>query len=209
MKRLLLLSLLVSAIAPAAFAHWAVRPTNINVAVGETMTAQPYWDHGTVMYEDRDDFASDDANVAIASGWVGHGVGGGGITVTGIRPGVAHIVNTTLREVVATITVSGDAIPLQAVAAPSSKTIVPLNTAIDLHVVTTGWPATSCAWYLGTIGDTSRPLSDAGVTAFTYNFYAKSTGTTRIWASVGAAGGIATVQYEIETPDVKRRVARH
>ena len=91
--RRLLLSLVLFAMAPIASAHWAVYPSTITLSVGETSTAQPGWDHGLVMYEDRDDFVSDDPSVMYAYGYVlkSGQPGSDGITVQGLHPGVAEL----------------------------------------------------------------------------------------------------------------------
>ena len=210
MKRFLLPALLTLAVAPAAFAHWAVWPSNINVAVGETMKADPVWDHGLVMYEDRDDFRSDNPAVAYAYGFVvklGQTGGSGGITVTGISPGIAHIVNITNGETLATINVHEPAV-LDAVAAPAAKLVLQLGQQVDLRPQPVNWIASTCAWYRGRIGDTSSPiLAESGT--FVYRFTARATGKTELWAHLASPAGVAAVQFEIEVLPPRRRAAGH
>lgn len=210
MKRALLF-LLLFAIVPAAHAHWAVVPSNINVTVGETMTAHPSWDHGLVMYEDRDDFRSDNPAVAYAYGYVvklGQIGGSNGITVTGIAPGIAHIVNITNQETLATITVYEQA-AMEAIAVPSSKVVLQLGQQIDLRAQPVNWTASTCAWFWGRLGDTSFPMTPSGTNPFGHHFYAREPGKTEFWAQLGSPSGIATVQFEVEVLPPRRRAAGH
>ncbi|MCU1229847.1 MAG: hypothetical protein JWO97_2731 [Acidobacteria bacterium] len=210
MKRSLLIVLLF-AIVPAVHAHWAVLPANINVAVGETMKAYPVWDHGLVMYEDRDDFRSDNPAVAYAYGFVvklGQTGGSNGITVTGITAGVAHIINATNHETLATITVYEPPV-LEAIAAPAAKLVLQLGQTIDLRAQPVGWEASTCTWYRGRIGDTSLPMPPSGTNTLGFRFYAREPGKTELWAHLASPSGSATVQFEIEVLPPRRRAAGH
>jgi hypothetical protein len=197
MRRLALLFLALSALAPAASAHWAVYPANITVAVGGMEMAHPGWDHGLVMYEDRDDFSSDNPDIAFVYGYVTWAGGSSGITVTGIHPGTAHVINTASHELLATITVYDR--PLNASASPSDWLFLPLGTAQLLSVQTDGWTATSCDWYSGELGDTSQPLSpSAGSGLTSYRFQATRMGTNHLWARVSASQGVASVAFRVQ-----------
>lgn len=208
MKRFLL-SAFILGLATSASAHWAVLPSDVSVAVGETTKVLPFWDHGISWYEDRDDFASDNPSVAEASGFVAKTGGSGGITVRGIAPGVAHIINTTIGgEVVATISVHAPAM-LDAIGSPAGLVVVQLNTSIDLHAIANGWTASTCTWYRGRVGDRSMPMLPSGLSgAFDFWFYAHDPGITDLWAELGGVDGIAAVQFEILVPS-KRRTATH
>lgn len=210
MRRPLLLVLFL-AIVPAAHAHWAVTPSNISITVGEMVTAHPFWDHGLVMYEDRDDFVSDNPAVAYVYGFVvklGQFGGSNGITVTGITPGVAHIINKATQEMLATITVYEPPV-LEAIAAPWAKLVLQLGQSIDLRAQPVNWIVSTCVWYRGRIGDTSMPMPPAGTDTTGYRFYAREPGKMELWAPLASPSGTATVQFEIEVLPPRRRAAGH
>jgi hypothetical protein len=217
MRRLALLFLILSVFAPAAFAHWAVYPANITVPVGGMETAQPGWDHGLVMYEERDDFSSDDPDVAFVYGYVTKTGGSGGITVTGIHPGTAHVINTASHELLATITVYDR--PLYASALPSERVTVTLGASQSLTVRTDGWTAAACDWYRGEVGDTTRPLPPSvGTESMSYRFQAVTVGTSRLWARVSGPQAVISVAFSVQVvappapppaPPARPRVAGH
>jgi hypothetical protein len=211
MRRASLLSLLLLLVAAAGSAHYAVSPSNIKVNVGGTTFASPYWDHGLVMYEDRDDFVSDDPAVALVSGYVQKVGGSGGITIVGVRTGTAHIINAATREQLALVTVvQGVRLPL--IPDPSNDVTLSSGRSIELRVIPSGWTAWNCTWYRGEVGDTSAPLPRNGLTsAFVYAFTAEDTGDFRLWARVTSPDGIADAQFTVRvTPSTaRRRSAKH
>jgi hypothetical protein len=210
MRRLSFLTLFLLAITRPASAHFAVSPSNLSVAIGTTAAAYAYWDHGLTMYGDRDDFASDDPTIALASGTVLKGSLSGAIPVIGIRSGIAHIVNTATHEVLSTITVFQPP-ARNALATPSSQIVIPVRTPVELRVIPEGWSATNCAWFYGEVGDTSAPADVRTGTEFSHTFYATQSGVTRIWARAASQDGIASVQFTVRAvPSLtRRRSARH
>jgi hypothetical protein len=197
----LLLSLFL--LVPSAFAAVGVTPSNISVAVGDTATAQGVWISGISVYPQTWLFTSDAPTVASVSGsWdLPTGPGNGTVLITGLSPGVAHIVGNGL--VFGTVTVT--CTPQIKVATGTQKTIS-AGASVMLSAAGLDPMAVTYTWYEGAFGDLRHPLGQENRSTFTY--YGATAGMHSLWVSIQGTCYTTYAAFPVEVLPVRQRAVR-
>jgi len=191
---------------PLAASWWpAWSSTDVQLYVGQTARVRvtPTWS-GLVDYGNGVHWTFGSDNPAVASGTVQlESAKPQDFDITGVGPGVAHIRENATGWPYVTIRVA--CAPENPAIAAEPVVQAALGREVHLTVVTEYESRATFRWYLGNLGDTSRPLgsSSADVT-----FKADSSGPQYIWAEVTTACSTTHVQFRVDVP-ARQRSVRH
>lgn len=206
------LSLLLLLVAIPVFAGGvAVHPTAASVRVGERITLRAADEPGGLStgFPYNVTFDSDDPSVAEIHGYAS-GTGylqpypypnNGTVFVTGVAPGVAHVIAHGSTAKFATITVTGE---IGLTVTPTAATVRSGDTVSLVAMITGGYQNVTLEWFLGRIGDTSHLLTAGPI----LSRYQPAASKTYIW--VRATAGTTTATAEVEVNVIPRsRAVRH
>lgn|GEM_PF-2589553 len=206
---LLLLLLLVSL--PAFAGGIVVTPNTVSVRVGEQITLHAEDAPGGLSSGFPYDvtFTSDDPSIAEISGYAsGKGYGqpypypnNGTVYVTGVAPGVAHVVTRGgYYGQLATITVAGD---IGVTITPVGMTVRNGDIVTLVAFVNGGYANVTLEWFLGRTGDTSHLINVGPLLRFQ-----PSAAKTYVWVRASNARAATTAEVEIDVLQ-RSRAVRH
>jgi hypothetical protein len=195
---------------PALAGGIAVYPTTASVRVGEQITLHAEDQPGGLSsgFPYSVTFGSDDPSIAEISGFAsGKGYlqpypypNNGTVYVTGIAPGVAHVIVPGSTAKFATITVTGD---IGVTITPVGMTVRNGDTVTLVALVNGGYTNVTLEWFLGRTGDTSHLINVGPLLRFQ-----PQAAKTYVW--VQATGAAAATTAEVEIDVLQRwRAVRH
>lgn len=201
---LAVLALLLTSFSAFAYEEARLNPTSLVLRVGESsdvwvsvhhLSGLNYTMWGFSFHSDREDIAALDGTLDYA-----HPVWSGSIHVMALAPGTANIVAGS--HVYATVeVVCGLVEPLRALAPVIT---VKKGETVKLSVTTPPEPGRVMQWYVGRIGDTTRPLAASG-TGADLEITPTNPGTHFVWASAKSPCASSTAEFRIDVLASRRR----
>lgn len=194
---------------PAFAGGLVVSPSSVNIRVGEQIVLhagdEPGGLSGGFPYDYT--FQSDDPSVAEVHGFAsGSGYlqpypypNNGNVYVTGIAPGVAHVVTHGWIAKLTTITVTEARITLT----PPVATVRSGDSVTMVAFITGGYQNVLLEWYLGHTGDLSHLLAAGPLLSFR-----PPAAKTYVWVRAIIGASITTEEVEINVM-ARSRAARH
>ena len=215
--RTIVLILLTSVVAPplAGQAGPVVSPSALTVRVGENAILHAYQHPGGLSagYPYRYQFSSDAPSVATIHGFLsGSAVGrldpfpeNGDVFVTAVKPGLAHVRESTFPLALATITVLPQLLPVE-LHAEAMRVLS--GQKVLLTAVIPGYDQTALFyWYRGRIGDMTHPVQAS--TDPRLIFIGIDPGLSYIWVQALAGSVASSDEIGIEIIQPRRRAAHH